>query len=691
MSCQSGLYDGPLSPDESLATFTYPEDLEVTIYATEPFVLDPVDISFNEKGEVFVVEMPDYPFKPEPGEGKGRIKMLHDRNGDGRIDDATIFAEGISEATSVLPWKGGLLIAAAPTISFWKDTDGDGRSDSTEIIFEGFFENNSEAQITNLKFGIDNWIYASNHGQNGEIKYLRDPTIPTLQIQGGDFRFRLDRDQFEMEAGPAQFGQAFNNRGHRFVTQNSLHIRHVVIPWRYTHRHPYLPSTQVAYNISDHEAEMFQMTPPPYWRAERTRRRQLKYDEQGLGRKEYAEDFFTGCSGGTFYAGHSLPQAYFGNIFTGEVAGNLIHRDLVSPHSSSPTYVATRAPGEYSDEFLSSTDSWFRPAHFGIGPDGFLYVVDYYRQHIETPLSIPADLKEDMDFLRGDDKGRIYRITPKGQSQKVDQTVSELFAGDLIDLLRHQNRWHRLTAQRLILERQEKSLIPRLRQMLIADEFDHARLHALYALEGMGAISDKELEIAVSDSYAGVREHGIILAEHSSNGVDIIRPRLIDPDVRVAFQAILSLGQFDHSEVADILMDQLEIRKSDRWFRMAVLSSKVGGAWSFAKKMLNRKDFWEADNFGRKEILEDICGIVGFRNASNEVSALLEILLQQGSSLGDDLDSILTAMMDGVKKSRRKLQFTSEFKKFLSEAALEDRQIWGKKIIDLEGLNRESM
>src|SRR5690606_37813447 len=235
-----------------------------------------------------------------------------------------------------------------------------------------------------------------------------------LDMRGADFRFRLDRGAFELESGGAQFGQTMDDWGNRFITQNTLHIRQVVIPWRYLHRNPVTPPGSPLLNISDHDLEMFQLTPPPYWRAERTRRRQKQYEEQGLDRVEYAEDHFTGCSGGTIYDGDAFPPEYYGNVFTGEVAGNLVHRDVLVEASDSPVLVARRAEGETEREFLASTDSWFRPTGFTVGPDGYLYVIDMYRQHIETPLSIPEDLKADMDFLYGSEHGRIYRIVPEG-------------------------------------------------------------------------------------------------------------------------------------------------------------------------------------------------------------------------------------------------------------------------------------
>ena len=232
------LYEGPLSPEESMKTFQFAENFKAELFASEPLVIDPVSMQYDGDGNAYVVGMLDA-YKPNSVKGKGKIVMLKDTNGDGRADTSTIFADSLWEATSVLPWKGGLLICAAPNIMYYKDTNGDGRADLKEILFTGFFNKNEEAQITNLRFGIDNWIYANNTGQAGEISFSRKPDAPRLNVQGSDFRFRLDRNEFERSTGPGQFGLAIDDWGHRFFTANSLHIREVVVPLRYLEKNPY--------------------------------------------------------------------------------------------------------------------------------------------------------------------------------------------------------------------------------------------------------------------------------------------------------------------------------------------------------------------------------------------------------------------------------------------------------------------
>jgi putative membrane-bound dehydrogenase-like protein len=252
----------------------------------------------------------------------------------------------------MLPGKGGLIVTAAPNIIYLKDTNGDGKSDSSEILFSGFFQNNSEAQVTSLKLGVDNWIYANNNGQSGKVTLSKTPGAAALEVRGADFRFRMDRNIFELETGPGQFGQTIDDYGHRFFSQNSIHLQQAVIPWRYTHRHAFLPTSKFNVTVTDHQEIMFQETAPPYWRAERSARRNKAYKESNLNRIEYAEDRFSGATGSTIYNGDAMPKEFYGNVFTADVSGHLVHRDILSPSETSPVLVAKRPEYEKDREFI---------------------------------------------------------------------------------------------------------------------------------------------------------------------------------------------------------------------------------------------------------------------------------------------------------------------------------------------------
>ncbi|MVZ61170.1 dehydrogenase [Sphingobacterium humi] len=651
-SCKQPKYPGPKTAEESIAAMTVHPDFEVQIYATEPFVKDPVAMTFDEKGNAYVVEMADYPFSDmepnPPGKGNGRIVYLKDNDKDGVVDESVVFIEGISEMTSVMAWKKGVLVTAAPDIFYLEDTNGDGTADHKEVLYTGFFTNNSEAQITNLTFAIDNWIYASNHGQAGEITSTRQSDAPALSVGGADFRFRLDKELYEKETAPAQFGQTLNDWGHRFMTQNTVHIQQAVIPGRYMYRHAFLPSTRGVENISDHDLRMYQVTPAPYWRAERSRRRQETYDQQGKGQIEHPDGHFTGASGGTVYGGDAFPDGFYGNIFTGEVAGNLVHRDVLTAHKTSPKYVASRANEDKESEFITSTDSWFRPTSFAVSPDGNLYMVDMYRQHIETPMSIPEDLVAEMDYKQGMDMGRIYRIVPKNK-KNLDRTLTDKenkTTADYVKLLAHESQWWRLQAQRKLVEAQDKSVIPSVTELFNNSADARFRLHALYTLEGLGALTSDIVKKALADKHEGVREHAAILAERFPENKQLLVSLLDDQAPRVAFQATLSLGQFNDLFVTDQLAKVAEKNVNDPWFRMAVLSANNGASYELLKS-LNKTSFFASYADEKGQLINDLAFILTRKDQGAD--KLLNDIAGLAKSKGES--KWLLGAIEGVQKA----------------------------------------
>ncbi|MCE6992492.1 PVC-type heme-binding CxxCH protein [Dyadobacter sp. CY323] len=655
LSAQPGIsqrYTNSRSPEQEMATFQLHEGFGIEPFVVEPEVLSPIDMVFDGRGNIYVVEMGDYPYDAKPGNFKGRIRLLKDTNGDGKIDKSYVFAEGLPSATSILPWKNGIIVTAAPDILYLKDNNGDFKADTREVLFTGFFARNSEAQITSLRFGPDNWIYANNHGQAGMITSKQHPEKAAVNVAGGNFRFRADLGLFEVESGTGQFGQALDDAGHRFYTQNTLHIQQSPIAWRYAHRHDFMPSYRTDVNISDHELEMFQKSATPYWRQQRSDRRQAKYDSMKTGYKEYARDHFTGASGATFYGGDGFPKEFYGNIFTGEVAGNLVHRDVIKSVPGQAAFVATRADGEKDKEFLASTDGWFRPANFTSGPDGYLYLVDMYRQHIETPVSIPEDLKKDMDFANGEQYGRIWRIFPKsGEKRNVDiPNLEGKKSGELAALLSHPNQWWRLTAQRLLLEQQDKSVVPVLQKIFAESPDANARLLAFYALDGLNAFDPKMIKTALGDKNPGLREHALVLAEKYPDYLPEVIRLGGDANPQVAYQACLSLGQFSGKEAMAALLQTAEKNMEEPMFRFAILSSIPGSSGEFAEMMGSRNVFKNTSP-GKLKFLEDFGYIAGARNGKSEMAKLLSVL----ENADKDLQAAgLNGLAKGIKRSPNK-------------------------------------
>lgn len=684
LSCKNNpLYPPPLTPAASVKTFQFAEDFEVEVFASEPLVMDPVSMFFNDEGDVFVVEMPDAN-QPDSAKGESRIIILKDTDGDGRADKRIVFTDGLKNPTSILPWGGGVLVTAAPDILYYKDTDGDGEADLKETIFTGFFNNNEAAQITSLTYGIDNWIYANNMGQPGEVVFNRKPELGKLPLQGADFRFRLDRNQFERSTGPGQFGMAIDDWGHRFITQNSIHIRQVVIPWRYLERNPYMPITEriAVENISDHDPFMYQRSETPHWRQVRTDRRNKEFRDKGLDRTEYAREQFTGASGGIYYGGDAFPEKYYGNIFTGDVAGNLVHRDILHYNDTSLYSIAKRSASEKDKEFLAATDSWFRPVSFCVGPDGFLYVVDMYRQHIEDPVSIPDDLEVDIDFSAGDNYGRIYRIVPSGEFKRkqANANLKTMSTEDLAELLSHPNQWWRNQAQRLIIERKDKSIVPEIISLFYHSENPKCRLHALYVLEGLDALNADIVKWAMKDSSSGVRENAAILSERYPDCLNDLLKMTGDSVARVAFQAILSVGEFRDKKVKDIMPETIEKRAQNPWFRTAILSSKIGSDIEVLIPVVKSMTT-DDSQLWKIQFIESASHIIAARNDKREVSRLLEFVSQ--SEIFSNV-TIRTALLKGIISGFEKAEgIEQKVKERLKEMNLESEERLKKDLNDL--------
>lgn len=644
-------YEGSRSPEESIETFDILNGFKAEVFASEPNTSDPVELTFDEQGDAYVIEMGDYPYKAIRGQGKGQIRKLIDTDKDGVIDSSIVFATELESGTSILPWEGGLLVTAAPDILFLKDTTGDGRADIREVVFTGFFQDNSEAQITSLRYGIDNWIYANNGGQAGEITFLRKPDMPPLQIKGGDFRFRLDRGLFEVESGAGQYGMDMDDLGHRFYTNNSRHISNSPIAARYLKRHNHMSFKSVV-NIYGAEPIMYQATETPWWRAKRTDARQQSFDEQGLDRKEYARDRFTGASGGTIYAGDTYPKSFYGSHFIGEVAGNLVHRDVIEIGNEGPFFSAKRSAEEEKREFIASTDSWFRPCNFTLGYDGNLYMIDMYRQHIETPVSIPDSLKYDMDFMRGNDFGRIYRIVSK--DAKVKKTLlpqmRRQFTMELVPYLGHANRWWRLTAQRIILERKDKSAVPALTKLFNDDKTPITRLHALYTLEGLDALNAGLVAKAMADEDAGLREHGAILAERFPELSGQLIQLINDPVGLVSLQATLSAGNLSGQQAIPAFAALIEKKNKDMWFSNAVLSSDAGSSFEMINQLVKNNTFFNNMDSAKLAFVKNISKIIGSRKSPGEVTKLLGILDKLESTAAVENKKVYKDIIAGLKK-----------------------------------------
>jgi len=612
----------PFSPDEALATFEIVNGFRIELVAAEPLVTDPVAMEIDEEGRIYVVEMPGYPL--DKG-GTGRVKLLQDTDGDGRPDAATLFADSLTLPTGILRWKDGVLVTDAPDVLYFEDTDGDGRADLRRVVLTGFALSNPQANVNKPLYGLDNWIYLANNGpiwwtkahaeqfgdRGDEIYFPDRPDAPRLGRNGLDRNVRFKPDAFALEAlsGDSQFGQTFDAWGHHFLVDNSHHQYHEVIAASYFERNPDLPIRRATHDTPDHgnAAVVYPITVNP--------ENQLLTD-RGV---------FTSACGITAYLGGAFPPPYDRDaVFVAEPVHNLVHVDKVTDDGA--TFTASRLLE--GREFLASTDSWFRPVNFTVGPDGALYLVDYYRQIVEHPEWMDDATAASGHLNNGTDLGRIWRIAPDDLGPLAWYgriALGEAATATLVDSLESTNAWWRMHAQRLLMDRRDEAAVAPLTRLVRESRSAEARVHALWTLDGLGRLDAALLETALHDEAAGVRENAIRLAERylpeTPSLAAPLLPMADDPHPKVRFQLLNTLGGLDtdaaHTAQRRLLFNDIE----DPWTQIAALLALPA----------SRPDLFEAavadlggqETDGRKAYLERIAAIIG---AGGDASALRAVL-----------------------------------------------------------------
>jgi len=595
-----GAPKSPLSPREEQATFRLPKGFEIDLVAAEPDVIDPVAMAFDEEGRIFVAEMRGYP-NGGVATGRitsGRIKVLEDHDGDGTYETSRVYAEGLRFPTGVLPWRGGLLVANAPDLLYLEDTDGDGKADRQRVLYTGFNLANIQQLVNSLQWGLDNWVYGMVGGDGGTIHSLEKLDMPPLTLRGRGIRFHPETPgSLEATSGGGQYGLAPDDWQHWFTATNSQHLRHIVLPDSYLRRNPALAVSAVTLDIPDHGAacQVHRISPFEAWRVERTTRR--KEGKGGYNPRQFAATelvpggYITSACSPLVYAADGFPEAYRGNVFVCDPANNLIHRDVLIDHGA--TFIAQRADDEQKCEFLASTDTWFRPVHLTLGPDGALYVLDFYREVIETPLSLPEDIKKKLN-LESRGRGRIWRVRAAGQPGRKP-SLRKASTQALVEHLNDGNLWWRLTAQRLLIERQDRSAVRWLRDFARTSKSAPGRAHCLWTLHGLKVLTAEDIEQALKDPVPGVREQALRLSEeYLSSSVKLraaVAARTDDSSPRVRFQLAFTLGAGAGPEMVAALARIARRDACDRWTQTAVLSSIHGSGIALLESLVQDPDF----------------------------------------------------------------------------------------------------
>ena len=553
------------SPQESLACFKLREGFHVELAAAEPEVIDPVAFDWDAQGRLWVVEMRDYPLgtdgKGQPG---GVVKCLTDSDGDGRWERATVFADGLRFPTGVLPWRDGVIVAAAPDIFFMRDTDGDGRADVKTVLFTGFTEGNQQHRFNGFEWGLDGWLYAANGDSGGTVRCLATATgaPPAKQepvnIRGRDFRFRPDTGDFETISGASQYGLRRDDWGRWFGNNNPNWLWHVPVPEHYLRRNPKLAVATVIQMLAP-DNRVFAASSPM----------------KRMNQPETYGHVTSACSPAP-YRDDLFGEAFATSVFVCEPVHNVVHREVVREDGFG--LASGRAEDEQEKEFLASTDHWFRPVCLKTGPDGALWIADMVRFVLEHPEWIAPEDQERMDLRAGSDKGRIWRVVPDGSERRAIPNLAALSDPNLPDRMLSANGWERDTAHRLMLERPSNEVNGLQACAIVATrKLPASRVHILAALDTLNRNEGRIVRSALRDPHPRVRCQALrsseTLSQREPSLLTDICALELDESPAVRRQLAFTLGAWPGLTTTATLTQMAALDGADPLMRAAILSS----------------------------------------------------------------------------------------------------------------------
>lgn len=596
-----------LSPAEELSTFKLSPGLKIQLVAAEPLVQDPVVITFDPDGRLWVVEMRG--FMPDiDGQGEkeriGRVSVLEDTDGDGQMDASKIYIDSLILPRAIALVPGGALIAENEALWLTQDVDGDLHADTKILIDSAYAGGSSPEHSGNgLLRNTDNWYY------NAKSR----------------FRYRLSEGKWKRDSTEfrGQWGMSHDNEGRLYYNYNWSQLHADLVPPNYLSRNTnHTPTTGIDHGLTI-DRKIYPIRPNPAVNR--------GYIPGTLDKEGRLLEFTAACSP-FFYRGTALPNEYYGNVFVCEPAGNLIKRNIVE-HKGLQLAAHDPTPGK---EFLASTDERFRPVHLASGPDGALYIADMYRGLVQHGSYVTPYLREQTirrKLVHPIHRGRIWRIVPDNFKSLRPEKLSQASSAQLISMLSHRDGLYRDIAQRLLVERNEKNVSSLLTDLALKGNNALGRFHALWTMEGLQLITPDLLFQLMHDrdpliSTTAVRLLEPIAAAHNSVRIQLGEALLKiweNAPIEQLLQITLAANVLDPEVSHQLLAGIANRYDTSALIRDALLSSIHNQESAFLKKIwtsLSRQKRQSA-----KEIFVEMLttAIVRKRDPA-ELSALLSML-----------------------------------------------------------------
>ena len=546
-------YQLPFSPEDSMKFIQVPGEFRLELFASEPDIIKPIAFSFDERGRLWVIETLDYPNEPLKGHpGDDKIKILEDTNGDGRADKVTVFADRLNIPTSMAFANDGVIVTQPPHTLFLKDTNGDDKADVREVLHSGWGTQDTHAVSSNIQYAPDNhiWGVVGYSGFKGEVGGK------PFSFAQAAFRFKPDgRTGFEHLTGSTNntwglgFSETFDVFG---STANNDPSFYMAIPNRYFEGIQGLPSgpfTGRGVGPGYQSSAAFYAVHPltPYIR---------QVDVHGG---------YTAAAGHYLYTARSFPKEYWNRIaFITEPTAHLVGQAVMEKQGSS--FVARDGWN-----LLAGAEEWVAPVQAQVGPDGAVWVADWYNfitQHNPTPTGFSNGAGNAYETsLRDKLRGRIYRVVYNKAAASPRRSLSKKDPAGLLAALASDNMLWRLHAQRLLVERGQKDVVPRLIALVRNTSVDEVGInggafHALWTLHGLGELSAPTTESfraateALKHPAAGVRKAAAMVLPHTAVSASAIltADALADPDPHTRLAVTLTLADMPASpEIAQAL------------------------------------------------------------------------------------------------------------------------------------------
>ncbi|GAB3898782.1 hypothetical protein GCM10028803_18860 [Larkinella knui] len=570
----------PLSPEESMKHIQVPVDFTLEQFAHEPDVMHPIAMAWDERGRLFVLITKDYPNERKDTGGTDYILICEDTNKDGKADKFTKFADGLSIPTGLAFVNGGIMVSQAPHMLFLKDTNGDDKADEKKILFTGFGTGDTHAGPSNLHVGFDNWVW----GCIGYSGFVGKVGADSLKFSQGFFRFKPDGSKLEYVTSTSNntWGMAFNETGDVFgSTANNSHGWYMAIP------HRYFPGGMGSGSRgTDTHKDMKPIT--------------------GKVRQVDVFGGFTAAAGHNFYTARAFPKSYWNKVaFVSEPTGHILHQNIMVKNGTD--FDDTEGLGF---NLLAGADEWVAPVFAEVGPDGAVWVVDWYSyiiQHNPTPKGTqngPGNAYQ--TDLRDFTHGRIYRVAYKKAPAYTPLVLSKDRPQELVAALKNNNMFWRQTAQRLLVERGQKDVVPQLLELVKDQTLDEiginpSAIHALWTLQGLGALDGSDANAmqvataALKHACAGVRKTAVQVLPRTETAASALLQAnsLNDQEPLVVLNTLLALSEMPTSPTVETaILTRLNTARevNDRWlpdaFACALTSHDGKLMHTFLKQMV---------------------------------------------------------------------------------------------------------